>query len=136
LKLAYSALVKGAGASETKGVSAAKYCVDQLVNKIRTMASSSEEHEQTLHRLHLTLISTLSSLPSALLPGVLDTIGSIISSLPGEPTSVAELIEALYTELLEQVGDREKGVAMRWWYDNRHRFSGVHAGLREHSAQL
>lgn len=30
-----------------------------------------------------------------------------------------ELIEELFRETLERVGDREKEVVMRWWYDVR-----------------
>lgn len=30
-----------------------------------------------------------------------------------------ELVEALFAEILERVGDREKEYTLRWWYDNR-----------------
>ena len=30
-----------------------------------------------------------------------------------------ELLEALFSELLEKTGDREKEAAVRWWYQNR-----------------
>ncbi|THH05099.1 hypothetical protein EW146_g9993, partial [Bondarzewia mesenterica] len=30
-----------------------------------------------------------------------------------------ELVDALFKEILERVGDREKEFAMRWWEENR-----------------
>jgi hypothetical protein len=30
-----------------------------------------------------------------------------------------ELVEELFKEILERVGDREKETVMRWWYDIR-----------------
>jgi len=37
----------------------------------------------------------------------------------GKPGGKAELLEALFNELLEKIGDREKETAMRWWYKYR-----------------
>ncbi|EIN12584.1 hypothetical protein PUNSTDRAFT_60653 [Punctularia strigosozonata HHB-11173 SS5] len=124
LRLAYAALVKGAGASPTKGDILAQYCVDQLLEKIHSLPASSpsgsQGQQQTSHRLHLTLVATVSSLPYSLLGGVLESIGSIIAPLPNVDGTKAELIEALYNQLLE-VGDREKALAMAWWHSNRRR---------------
>jgi hypothetical protein len=35
-----------------------------------------------------------------------------------------ELVEELFREILEKVGDREKGLVMRWWYDVREELVG------------
>lgn len=40
-------------------------------------------------------------------------------SLPVDSNERKELIEELFKELLERVGDREKEIVMRWWYDER-----------------
>ena len=98
--------------------------------------SANESH---LHCLHLILIATVQSLPLPLMLRVLDEIRDIIiekdasfaehhersqvgtsinegsSSALGRKT---ELANALFREILEHVGDREKEAAMRWWYDN------------------
>ncbi|KAF8630899.1 hypothetical protein AX17_005257 [Amanita inopinata Kibby_2008] len=96
-----------------------------------------------LQRLRLTLIATVSSLPLPLMLRVLDEIGEIMvphaqmghqSQLDASLDRVDEkardnideehrneLVDALFAEILEQVGDREKEAAMRWWYANRER---------------
>lgn len=101
-------------------------------------------NDEQLHRLHLTLISTVSSLPLPLLMRVLEEIRTIIMACSGsgglavesqrvgnsdavgntrgdqEPDGKGEeLAEALLLEVIANVGDREKEGAMRWWYDNR-----------------
>jgi hypothetical protein len=109
-----------------------QYCIDALLTAIRSASpasSSSERHEDRdqnhAHRLHLTLISTLSSLPLPLLPPVLNSIREIVLSLPVDSDEKQELIEELFRELLERVGDREKEIVMRWWYDERVRLVGT-----------
>lgn len=88
-------------------------------------------NEAQLHRLHLTLISTVASLPLLLMIRALEEICSIITArnqsgggVSGvddgeEAEKTKELIDALFTEIIEGVGDREKESAMRWWYANR-----------------
>ena len=49
---------------------------------------------------------------------VLDEIRNNIVAV-GEQGERKELIDALFAEILENVGDREKEVSMRWWYTNR-----------------
>jgi hypothetical protein len=80
------------------------------------MPPSSEDEQGRLHHLHLILISALPSLPLPLplLPRTLGTILSIILSLPDGDEQRKELIEELFAEILERVGDREKEVIM-WW---------------------
>lgn len=87
---------------------------------------------ERLHRLHLTLISTVPSLPLPLMIRALEKIRSIVMTRPksdggvwevgddvGEERRRKELVDALFVEILEGVGDREKEAAMRWWYANR-----------------
>jgi len=88
------------------------------------MPPSSEDEQGRLHGLHLTLISALSSLPLPLLSRTLETIRSIILSLPDWDEKRKELIEELFKEILERVGDKEKEVVMRWWCEVREELVG------------
>jgi hypothetical protein len=118
-----------------------QFCVDTLLSAIHNiLATSAQSSPPTsnardrLHRLHLTLISTLSSLPLALLPRTLCTIRSIILSLPAkvdEDKRRNELIKELFKELLEKVGDKEKELAMRWWYEVREELCGSKDGVEQ-----
>ena len=45
-----------------------------------------------------------------------DGVGAVDTE---EVTGKAELLEALFNELLEKTGDRDKETAMRWWYKYR-----------------
>ena len=90
------------------------------------MSSFSEQEgaEERVHRLQLTLISTVPFLPLPLLPLVLDDIREIITradeaSEPGARGRREEMVDALYEGILDRMGDREKEFALQWWYDNR-----------------
>jgi len=88
-----------------------------------------------VHRLHLMLISTISSLPLPLMLRALEETRRLITAYPTDSDAEgmaaldaeeetgtggkAELLEALFNELLEKTGDREKETAMRWWYKYR-----------------
>lgn len=147
LRLAYSALVRGASASASnpsagtaKGdegdgerYALAWYCINLVLEKIRELPPTPDEAER-LHRLHLMLISAVSSLPLPLLMKVLGDIKVVILGLsPGSANEKEEkgaqrreeLVKALFMEILEKVGDREKEAAMRWWYANREELSGA-----------
>ncbi|KAI0320160.1 hypothetical protein OF83DRAFT_656818 [Amylostereum chailletii] len=119
LRLAYAALVGSASASSP---ALAQYCMAELHTAVSSIIT--EEEAQRRHRLHLTLVSTLSALPIALLPSTLDMILAAISSLSDDEERM-ELVEAVFTEILERVGDREKEYTMRWWVDHEATFSGT-----------
>jgi hypothetical protein len=85
------------------------------------------------HRLSLMLISTISSLPVTIMLRALDEIYIIINAIDDgnkddeeeeEEGSQSErngrgkkeLLEALFSEILEKIGDGEKEAAMKWWY--------------------
>lgn len=121
----------------------AQYCVSALIDKIHQISTSiapsdeghgssterERERNQQLHRLRLTLISTLSALPLSLLPGVLHEIRTMLVGMGDEPREAVdgradeedsdkdELVQALYREILEGVGDREKEFMIRWWVE-------------------
>ena len=87
---------------------------------------------ERVHRLRLVLISMVSSLPLLLMSRVLEEIRIMLltTTAAAQPAdsdeeSAAEgrrrkeLVEALFSEFLEGVGDREKEAAIRWWYQHR-----------------
>ena len=154
LRLAYAALVRSAGASLFTSSGApddmytlAWYCVQLILDIINQLSSSQLQHPKSnanahteaeaegdakttttdrVHRLHLMLISTISSLPLPLMLRALEETRRLITAYPGdddadgvgavdaeEVTGKAELLEAMFNELLEKTGDRDKGTAMR-----------------------
>ena len=147
------------------------YCIETLIDAIRELSNNTladsgktgnkgkDAHtmippatESHLHRLHLTLVATVPSLPLPLMLPVLDRIRDIVlekdlSSLPHvehhvrsdigasskgrgniPPERKAELVDALFREILERVGDMEKEAAMRWWYVNLEELRGAIQG--------
>ena len=128
------------------------YCVQLILDTIKELSPQSQnskrkevaEHDvkptDRVHRLHLMLISTISSLPLPLMLRALEETRRLITIYPadddddddndrvgtatseegsGKPGGKLELLEALFNELLEKTGDREKETAMRWWYKYR-----------------
>jgi len=125
LRLAYSALVRSAGSSGTNaGDALAWFCVQSLLDAADGKgASVSPNPEERVHKLHLALISALSSLPLKLLPRTLEHVKAIIIA-EKDKDKKEELVEATLNEILEKVGDQEKVVVMRWWMENREEFDG------------
>jgi hypothetical protein len=131
LCLAFSSLVRSASASgkvtpTDDTYTLAWYCIDALLDTIHELSSLDVERNPSavgdrLHHLHLTLISTVPSLPLKLLPRVLQEIRNILMAPGGK---VKELADAMFVEISQRVGDREKEYVMRWWYDNRDSFHG------------
>ncbi|KIJ59494.1 hypothetical protein HYDPIDRAFT_118489 [Hydnomerulius pinastri MD-312] len=120
LRLAYAALVKSA--SQSPDASLAWFCLDTLLSFCQTPSSSTEDLERK-HRLHLALISSLSSLPLILLPRALEAVRDIIESAsfsnPESEAKRGELVDALFGEIMERIGDAEKEYAVRWWNEQR-----------------
>ncbi|KAF7767893.1 hypothetical protein Agabi119p4_7136 [Agaricus bisporus var. burnettii] len=135
LRMAYSALVRCASASglnvDTVPVEAstlAWYCIQLLVDAIQ-FKENIEVDQERLNRLLLMLISSIPSLPLVLMLQALEEIKSIITSLPPPSPSSSnmddltekkaiepnELVKALFDELIERVGYREKSAVMQWW---------------------
>ena len=140
LRLAYSALVRSACVSAyafdglpDETYSLAWYCVQLILDKLRDLTSPAHDGKarddvvedrsvERVQRLHLVLISMVSSLPLSLMSRVLEEIRITLTAQPDSDESAArrkELVEALFSEFLEGVGDREKEAAIRWWYQHR-----------------
>ncbi|KAG6829465.1 hypothetical protein H0H92_004427 [Tricholoma furcatifolium] len=142
LRLAYTALVKSASASDSSSEShrLGWFCIALILDVIRAISSKVQQNglndaADRLHRLHLTLISTVSSLPMHLMIRALEEIRIFITVRQQSDSGVGgiedhveeererkELVEALFTEILTKVGDQEKEAAINWWYANRYSF--------------
>ncbi|KAJ3796685.1 hypothetical protein GGU11DRAFT_685296 [Lentinula aff. detonsa] len=136
VRIAYAALVRSASNSilptqdESENPShftLAWYCIDELLCAIQSLGNDKLQLEQK-HRLRLTLMSCVSALPLSLLGRFFEEInGSLkvdIGSKDNSDNTVdlmqrerdrTELIQALYREISEMVGDREKGYVLSWW---------------------
>jgi len=160
--MAFAALVRCAGANTLnvgdtpeEPPSLSWYCIQLLLDVIcpdgqvdnvgkekgTDTSVRSDMGEARLHRLRLTLISAVSSLPLSLVLRALEKIKMIIISIPmsssksissassesilshdGEKEKDGtrdELVQALFQEIMGHVGYGEKGAVMRWWYENR-----------------
>lgn len=136
LRLAYAALVRSAGSSGSrKGDALAWYCVQSLLDAVDgnehksrgkkpSRALKDENPEDRVHRLQLTLISAISSMPLKLLPQVLEHLKTFIV-LENDKDKREELVDASLKEILEKVGDQEKVVVMRWFMDNQEEFGSA-----------
>jgi hypothetical protein len=69
-------------------------------------------------RLHLALISSLPSLPLALFGQGLSMAKDVIDGTTDD-VHRRELEEALFHEIMENVGDAEKEYGVRWWNERR-----------------
>lgn len=77
-------------------------------------ASQEAEPEQKL-KLHHMLMSTISVLPlGGLLERVLDEISRVLKS-QGEH-SRKELVQTLYPDIVERVGNAERETVLKWWF--------------------
>lgn len=112
LRLAFAILVKSA--SLTRDAALAWLCV----NSILTACKELSQDVNRRHRLHLALISSLPSLPLALLPQALSAVRDVIDGTPDD-ASRKELVEALFQEIMENIGDAEKEYAVHWWDERR-----------------
>jgi hypothetical protein len=94
--------------------SPAQFCLDCLIGKIQQ-----ETDSRVAHRLHLALISVVSSLPLAMLPGVLGEISQIIikhnTNIPEEREKTEAIVNALYREIAEKAYGMEKKFMIQWW---------------------
>ena len=90
--------------------------------------TDNEKGAERLHWLHSTFILT-TSLPLALMLRARrnSTINHGISTGWQRLWYIKRTVEALFSELFENMGDREKGAAIRWWYKyGTSRLRGIH----------
>ncbi|KAF8827484.1 hypothetical protein HHX47_DHR4000053 [Lentinula edodes] len=135
LRIAYAALVRSACSSvsptryesdELSPYTLAWYCISKLLSAIQNLGNDIPDLEQK-HRLHITLIACVSALPLSLLGRFFEEIDGVLrvdreskdsedmAALTMQDQNRTELIQALYRELSQMVGDREKEYVLRWW---------------------
>jgi hypothetical protein len=68
------------------------------------------------------LVSSLPAIPLRLLPRGLEEIRKCIVD-ESDKGRRGELVDEALKEILERVGDGEKGIVMEWWRSNRDSFS-------------
>lgn len=112
LRLAFAVLVRSA--SLTRDPALAWLCVSSILATCKELPQDSDRR----HRLHLALISTLPSLPLALLPQALSAVKDAIDSTR-DNAGRKELVEVLFQEIMENVGDAEKEYVVHWWRERR-----------------
>ena len=127
LRLAYAALVRSASAnaifnSNPNTLALSQYCISALLYAI----SQTHDRGQSA-RLSLTLISTLPSLPLSLIPQTLASIKELILAIDVEERREEriEMVNNLFEEIVQRVGDREKEFVMRWWFKEREVLLGL-----------
>jgi hypothetical protein len=117
------------------GYALAKFCVDTMIETSHKLSVDHGQEQDAptkarLHRLHLMLISAISSLPLVLLPSALDEVRDVITGHEDGSEEKTELINALFREIMEKVGDREKEFVIRWWGEESPKFEvRTHTGL-------
>lgn len=126
LRLAFTVLVKSA--SLTRDPALAWLCVSSILATCKELRQDIDRR----HRLHLALISSVSSLPLALLPQALSAVKDVIDGALND-ASRKELVEALFQEIMENVGDAEKEYVVHWWNERRVEWSvaGLDAAVHE-----
>ena len=87
-------------------------CIEQL---LQTHAAAIGASPETRLALSLTLISLISNVGLVLLPRVLDEVQRVVDG-ETEPGRRRILIENVFEEILERVGDTEREIAMKWWF--------------------
>ncbi|KAL5520027.1 hypothetical protein ACEPAG_1687 [Sanghuangporus baumii] len=95
-------------------------CVEQL---LQAHSAAINETPQTRTALSLTLISLIPNVSLVLLPRVLGEIERVVDG-ELEPGRRRVLIENVFEEILERVGDAEREVAMRWWFQCSRKWGG------------
>lgn len=68
------------------------------------------------------LVSSLPAMPLGLLSRGLEEIRKCIVD-ENDKSRRGELVDETLKEILERVGDEEKGIVMEWWRSNRGSFS-------------
>ncbi|KAI0345822.1 hypothetical protein BDW22DRAFT_1353428 [Trametopsis cervina] len=138
LRLASRALVRSASTMRDGDVFA-WYCIDALLRASRSLDHSADkEYRERRQSLRLATIATVSSVSLTVLERVLGAIleeiydDTGVGSSPGdrelERSESEELVNALFEEISERVGDEGKEFAMRWWNQNKRRMKEAITG--------
>ena len=117
LRLTYNALTSNASENAP---AMGQLCFSSLVSLISRLSETGDA--QRRHRLRLVLVSTLSVLPTVVLPDGLNAVSDAIRDSKDEERW--ELVREVFKEIMENMGDREKGYCLRWWEEQRDALEG------------
>ena len=117
LRLTYNALTSSASENAP---AMGLLCLSSLVSLLTGLSEAGDA--QRRHRLRLVLVSTLSALPAVILPDGLDAVSDAIQDSKDEERG--ELVREVFKEIMENMGDREKGYCLQWWEEQRDAFEG------------
>lgn len=97
------------------------FCFSELLR-----AAQSPENDEHRQSMHLALVASISAVSLAVLPRVLDTILNDVivpasKESEGARRNTEELVNGLFEEISDRVGDAEKECAMRWWNAHKSR---------------
>lgn len=96
------------------------FCIDKFL-RAALSAADDQEHQQSVR---LAVVASVSAVSLAVLPRLLDTVlDEMITPLASADRRqyAEELVDALFEEISERVGDMEKEFAMRWWDEHKGR---------------
>ncbi|KAG8941565.1 hypothetical protein FRC04_004146 [Tulasnella sp. 424] len=108
LCLAYSSMTRSATSTSP---ALAQLCIDNLLASL--LSSSSQSH---IFRLRLVLVALISAADSILLPSLLETVRREVLKEKNYERRV-KLKDAVFKQVLREVGDAEREIAMKWWLD-------------------
>ncbi|KAL4080947.1 hypothetical protein J3A83DRAFT_4203554 [Scleroderma citrinum] len=111
LRLAFAALIKAACSLGDHAL--AWFCIDSLLTACKESSFAVDGYR--IHGLHLALVASVSSVPLTLLPRMLSVVNDIIVDTEKDDMKRSELLEALFQEIMNNVGDAEKAFAVSWW---------------------
>jgi hypothetical protein len=100
-----------------------QFCLASLLAALADLGTSDGDATRRRHRLRLVLVSTLSALPLVVLPDALNAVSDAIRDSKGEEQR--ELAREAFKEIMESVGDREKGYCLWWWEEKRDVLEGL-----------
>ncbi|KAJ1309628.1 hypothetical protein OPQ81_006397 [Rhizoctonia solani] len=103
LRLAFQALVRSASSHDPD---LGWFCVEQLTSTLKQLVIGGHEKQDQILRLQLALVSAISAVSTSKLLPMLSTVYEQIIT---HKASRGTLAEAAYREIVERLGDREKG---------------------------
>jgi hypothetical protein len=129
LRLTYNALTSSASENAP---AMGQLCLSSLVSLLTRLSEAGDARRR--HRLRLVLVSILSALPTVVLPDGLNAVSDAIRDSNDEERR--ELVREVFKEIMENMGDREKGYCLRWWEEQRDALEGSIEGENDKEKRI